>query len=79
MAGKTRQSTNYLAECLNSILPSAVEYGIATADDFDTESLPRRLSLSAPGHRLRHDGPPNSRRLVSQALTLNGPTAPPRT
>ena len=34
----------YCADTLNSVLPKAVEYGIATAEDFDTESLPERLS-----------------------------------
>lgn len=34
----------YVAETLNSILPKAIEYGIAKAEDFDIESLPARLS-----------------------------------
>jgi trans-aconitate methyltransferase len=33
----------YAADTLSSLLPKAVEYGIATAEDFDTDSLPERL------------------------------------
>jgi hypothetical protein len=34
----------YSAETVASLLPKAVEYGIATAEDFDTDSLAARLS-----------------------------------
>lgn len=34
----------YTALTVGSLLPKAVEYGIATAEDFDTDSLPRRLA-----------------------------------
>jgi SAM-dependent methyltransferase len=37
-------SFQLLADTLASLLPKAVEYGIATAEDFDTDSLPARLS-----------------------------------
>jgi ubiquinone/menaquinone biosynthesis C-methylase UbiE len=34
----------YAADTLSSLLPKAVEYGIATAEDFDTETLAAHLS-----------------------------------
>jgi hypothetical protein len=33
----------YCADTLASLLPKAIEYGIATADEFDVESIPERL------------------------------------
>ena len=35
----------YLAETLRSLLPKAVEYGIAKAEDFDVDSLAEQLSV----------------------------------
>ena len=44
----------YVADTLSSFLPKAVEYGIATAADFDVDSIPERLRAerSAAGYAM---------------------------
>ena len=44
----------YCADTLASLLPKAIEYGIATADEFDVESIPERLrtEMNAVGYAM---------------------------